>query len=81
MDDERFLNTKEASAFLKNEFGLDLSEATLATMRCRGGGPAYRKWGRIPVYTPPNLRKFARERLGALHSSTSVVVEEVRDAP
>jgi hypothetical protein len=31
--------------------GYPTAPATLATKRSRGGGPPYRRWGRIPIYT------------------------------
>src|SRR5262249_29664706 len=45
--------------------------ATLATKRSRGGGPPYRRWGRIPVYAWGDALKWAQSRLGEPRCSTS----------
>jgi len=53
------------------ESGYPTSPATLATKRSRGGGPPYRRWGRIPVYTWGDALKWAQIRLGEPRCSTS----------
>jgi hypothetical protein len=53
------------------ESGYPTSPATLATKRSRGGGPPYRRWGRIPVYTWGDALKRAQSRLGEPRRSTS----------
>ncbi len=54
------------------ESGYPTSPATLATKRSRGGGPPYRRWGRIPIYTWGEALEWAQNRLGEPHCSTSV---------
>jgi hypothetical protein len=53
------------------ESGFPTSAATLATKRSRGGGPPFRRWGRVPVYTWGDALKWARDRLGEPRCSTS----------
>jgi hypothetical protein len=51
--------------------GYPTAPATLATKRSRGGGPPYRRWGRIPIYTWGEALEWAQSRLGEPHCSTS----------
>jgi hypothetical protein len=51
--------------------GYPTSPATLATKRSRGGGPPYRRWGRIPIYTWGEALEWAQNRLGEPRCSTS----------
>jgi len=68
----------QASAYLKNKYGICLSQATLARMAVTGGGPRFRKDGRFPLYDEPELDRFAEARLGPLRASTS---DTSSDAP
>jgi hypothetical protein len=72
------LQTEPLAQALTNQ-GYRTSPATLATMRSRGGGPPYRRWGRIPVYTWGDALKWAQDRLGEPRCSTSE--EDVTSAP
>ena len=67
----KLMRTREASAYLAEEHGVQLSEATLNKLRCVGGGPKYFKDGRHPGYTAEFLDTFAHARLGAPRTSTS----------
>jgi hypothetical protein len=51
--------------------GFPISEATLATMAVRGGGPAYVLWGRKPLYPWGGSLEWAESRLTAPVRSTS----------
>ena len=57
----RPLNRSEASAYLLDVHGIKRAPATLAKLASIGGGPAFRKAGRIPQYTPQNLDLYAEE--------------------
>lgn len=50
----RAVNTEGAAAYLGDLF----SPATLATMRCRGGGPPFRKVGRRVFYLTTELDEY-----------------------
>jgi hypothetical protein len=51
--------------------GFPISEATLATMASRGGGPAFQLWGRKPLYPWGGSLEWAENRLSALVRSAS----------
>lgn len=56
------LTTQEAARELR------LTKATLEAWRCRGGGPAFVKFGRAVRYRREDLEKFL---LSSLRSNTS----------
>lgn len=51
-----FLTVHEAAVYLK------LSPHTLNNMRCRGGGPAYRKHGNLVFYHIDDLERYTTSR-------------------
>jgi hypothetical protein len=51
--------------------GFPIKEKTLATMASRGGGPPFKLWGRIPLYTWGPYLAWAESRLSEPRSSTS----------
>lgn len=51
--------------------GFQITEATLATMATRGGGPAYRLFGRRPLYTWRDALAWAEGRLSKPVRSTA----------
>jgi hypothetical protein len=51
--------------------GYPTSPATLATKATRGGGPAYRLFGRVPLYRWADCTAWAEAKLSALRHSTS----------
>jgi hypothetical protein len=61
----------EASDYLAAEHGIPCAPATLAKLACIGGGPAFYKAGRTPLYPRDELDRWAGERLGRLVRSTS----------
>lgn len=67
----RLLRRKEASVYLKTRYGIDRAPATLAKLACVGGGPVFRKAGRIPLYAPDGLDDWAASILSAPVHSTS----------
>ncbi|MBU0465408.1 MAG: helix-turn-helix domain-containing protein [Proteobacteria bacterium] len=58
----QFLNRQDAANFL------NLQKSTLEAWATRGGGPAYRKFGRAVRYCLSDLEKYAEE---ATRQSTS----------
>lgn len=60
-----------ASEYLLAEHGVSLAPSTLAKLAVIGGGPAYRKDGKFPIYDRPVLDDYAVNRLGPLRSNTS----------
>jgi hypothetical protein len=66
-----FLNTTQASDYIRVRTGHRPSENTLKKLRCIGGGPEYRTWGRFIVYTTDALDAWITERLSGRKRSTS----------
>ena len=62
MSQTEYLTRKEASAYLR-ERRLKVSDATLATMASRGGGPAFVKFGQRALYTAQWLDEWVESRL------------------
>ena len=61
----------EASQYLETVHGLRVAPATLAKWASVGGGPAYHKCSRTPLYPIVELDRWAIARLGNLVSNTS----------
>ena len=70
-DDPNTLLTRKATAEALNAAGYPVRPATLATKASRGGGPPFRRWGRIPLYRWGDTLEWAQSRLGAPMRSTS----------
>ncbi|MFO1102476.1 MAG: hypothetical protein U1E20_06205 [Methylocystis sp.] len=66
----KFLRRTEAAEYLKMRYGHG-SPKTLAKLAVIGGGPAFRKIGRIVVYEPAALDEWALSRMSAPIHSTS----------
>src|SRR4051812_43810192 len=60
-----------ASAYLRERWGVDRAPGTLAKLAVVGGGPRFRKAGRIPLYAPADLDAWASWLLGEAVASTS----------
>ena len=64
------LKRREAALAL-TKAGYPISPATLATVASRGGGPAYRCFGRTVIYRWGNLLEWAEHRMTEPRRSTS----------
>jgi len=67
----KYMNRKEASAYLRQKWGIRLAAPTLAKKATQGGGPPFQLDGRFPVYSDAGLDAYAQARLGATVSSTA----------
>lgn len=67
----RYLRRREAASFLTDVIGLPRAASTLAKLAVQGGGPPFRKAGRIALYKETDLRHWASQRIGPLQKSTS----------
>lgn len=67
----RPLRRWEASAYLKDRFGIDVAPATLAKLASIGGGPPFYKNARAPLYPVDLLDEWAVARRGNVVRSTS----------
>lgn len=84
--DRRYLDQKEASVYLDERWGLMRAPSTLSKLRCVGGGPVFRKFGRFPRYTPTRLDEYAIAQLSPELTSTSQIANpggeaEIRALP
>jgi len=70
MDPETRLRRRAAAKAL-TDVGFPTAAATLATLACRGGGPPFQRYGRIPLYQWGPTLAWAQSRLSPPMSSTS----------
>jgi hypothetical protein len=69
---QRLLNTRGASRFLEEQYGVRRTPGTLAKGRVLGGcNPPHRKLGRAVLYDPDDLSRWVEETLSAPRRSTS----------
>jgi hypothetical protein len=54
---------RAAAEYLREQRGIPCSEKTLAKLACIGGGPTYRLYGRIPLYSIADLDAYADAKL------------------
>ena len=66
-----YLRRVEAAAYVRDTHGLPCAPRTLAKLAVIGGGPIYRKAGRVPLYATEDLDAWVAGRLGAPQRSTS----------
>ncbi len=69
----KYRNRKAASQYLLEVWGLQRSPNYLAKLAVTGGGPAFRKANRTPLYEDPGLDAYATSIIGPLVKSTSEV--------
>lgn len=69
----RYLDRREAAAYLTGVRGLPISWRTLQKMATVGGGPTYRIFGIRAVYTQSDLDTWADAKLSSPRASTSDV--------
>ncbi len=65
------LDRPGVSRHLRDTHGIVRSPQTLAVLACRGGGPAFRRFGRKPLYSIADVDAWVAERLSAPVRSTS----------
>jgi hypothetical protein len=61
----------DAARYIREAHGIPCAPATLAKYACIGGGPAFRKAGKFPIYSRDDLDAWAKQRFGDLVRSTS----------
>jgi hypothetical protein len=66
-----YLRRQAAAEYLRTHWGIPCSPKTLAKLACIGGGPIYRLYGRIPLYSHAQLDAFAEAKLSKPVRSTS----------
>ena len=60
---EHLLSRAEASVYLQQFWKMPHSVGTLAKLAVVGGGPEFRKAGRVPLYPQDGLDTYARSKL------------------
>ena len=65
------LRRKFAAKYVQDEHGQPCSPKTLAKLAVVGGGPAYRKAGKFPLYEPDDLDEWAFGKLSRKVRSSS----------
>src|SRR5271169_4656064 len=63
MSSTTYLRRRAAAEYLREQRGIPCSEKTLAKLACIGGGPIYRRFGRIPLYLIADLDVYAEAKL------------------
>lgn len=71
MSTHRFLRRKAASDYLRETHGLDRAPSTLAKLAVTGGGPIFRRAGRVPLYSTDDLDAWVKSKLSPPMRSTS----------
>ncbi|MEP9348563.1 hypothetical protein [Xanthobacter sp. KR7-225] len=69
----KWFRPEQAAEYIEHATGVPCALATLATWRCRGGGPAFHKVGRAVTYHRAEIDIWAAARVGAPMNSTSEV--------
>lgn len=64
------LRPDAAGAYLRGKYGFG-AKRTLDKLRVIGGGPLYRRCGRMILYDPEDLDAWAQAKIGPLQRSTS----------
>jgi hypothetical protein len=67
----RLLRRKAASDYLRETYGISRAVSTLAKLAVTGGGPPFRRDGRLPLYSPDDLDAWAQTVLSAMMRTTS----------
>jgi hypothetical protein len=67
---EAYLRRREAAQYLRDR-GIPRTEKTLAKEAVVGGGPVFRKFGKIVLYAPADLDQYVAAKLSKPVRSTS----------
>lgn len=71
-----YLRRDDAATYVRQRYGLPCSRNWLAKLAVHGGGPAFRKAGKFPLYAPDDLDTWATAKIGPRQTSTSVMLTE-----
>ena len=67
----RLLRREAAAEYITETHGYPCSPKTLAKLACIGGGPAFRRASRFPLYAQSDLDEWVRSKMSPLVRSTS----------
>jgi hypothetical protein len=65
MSNRRLLRRKAASKYLDDVHGIPRAPSTLAKLAVIGGGPTFRRVGRVPLYSTDDLDDWVASKLSA----------------
>jgi hypothetical protein len=71
MHPRQYLRRKDASTYLREQWGVPRAPRTLAKLASIGGGPEMVYAGRIPLYSPESLDEYAIAQFSRPVRSTS----------
>jgi hypothetical protein len=71
MSNPAFLRRKAASDYLRETHGAPYAPSTLAKYAVVGGGPVFRRIGRVPLYSTDDLDSWVASKLTGTMRSTS----------
>lgn len=63
METPKYLRRVDAAAYIREKYSLPCATGYLEFLACNGGGPAFRRIGRWPVYEHADLDAWARSRM------------------
>ncbi|MAR56963.1 MAG: hypothetical protein CMM93_07245 [Rickettsiales bacterium] len=66
----------EAAKYIQEMYGFSCSQAWLASLASKGGGPIFQKAGRVPLYCQSDLDAWARARMSKPYSASGVLADE-----
>ena len=66
-----YLRRDEAASYVRAIYGFPCSKQWLARLAVTGGGPAFRKASRFPLYDQVDLDSWAKSRIGPRVLSTA----------
>lgn len=69
-----YLRRDDAATYVRERYGLPCSRNWLAKLAVHGGGPAFRKAGKFPLYAPNDLDTWATSKIGPRQTSTAVIL-------
>ena len=73
----KLLRRDEAADYLEKIHGQPCNKQYLAKLAVTGGGPAFRKAGKYPLYAPTDLDAWALSRLSPpVHSTAELLRRE-----
>ena len=65
------LRRTNAAAYVRERYGFPCSTSWLAKLAVVGGGPAFRRAGRYPLYSVTDLDSWAKARMSRVVRSTA----------
>lgn len=69
----QFLRRDEAAAYIRDTYNLPCAKTYLDVLASVGGGPAFRRIGRWPVYERVDLDTWAHQRMTPKVTSTAAL--------